>query len=344
MTATEAPRTFTDLYTDLTNRIREQTGIIETENQAKRYINLALQDVHINFDYKVPWAERSATLRTRPIYNDGTLLVTEGSTAVVGTGTLFVTADAFSDNNVRVGGKLKISGREEVYEVAVVTDDTNLVLTERFIGTTDTTADFTYFEDEYALADDFFRLVDGQTFDLNASIRIVSRTRFRRAYVRNSITGTPTIAMIIQRPFGSDANPVRRIRLYRAPDLTYQIPYAYITENLAVTSVGDEIEMMVADTDEPIVPLRYRHALTFFALAEWYRDKKDDVPRYDAAFQRFTDIMLRLSVDQEIAAPRPHLRNDLSRFIARARAPYRRTSGRISSGSAFDELRDRRGW
>lgn len=344
MTATEAPRTFIDLFTDLTNRIREQTGQTETQNQAKRYINLALQDVHINFDYKVPWAERHATLRTRPIFTTGTMNVTQGSTAVVGTGTTWNTNDVFGVANVRTGGKVKVSGREEIYEVATVTDDTNLTFTEPFIGTTDTTAEYTYFEDEFALADDFFRLVDSQTFDLDASIEIVSRTDFRRRYPRNSLTGTPTIAMIIQKTFSSDTSPVRRIRFRRAPDITYLLPYAYITENLAVTAAGDEQEMLIADTDEPIVPLRYRHALTFFALAEWYRDKKDDVQRYDAAFQRFTDIMLRLSVDQEIGSPRPRLRNDIRAFIARARSPYRRTSGRTSSGSAFDELRDRGRW
>jgi hypothetical protein len=341
MSATEAPRDFSDLFIDLTNRIREQTGITAVEEQAKRYINLALQDMHINFVYIVPWAERHATLRTRPPYTTGTMGVTEGLASVTGTGTAWATNDVYGVANVRAGGKVKVNGREETYEVATVTNDTTLTFTESFIGTTDTTAEYTYFEDEYDLASDFFRLVDTQTFDLDQKIEIVSRTKFRRRYVRNQLTGTPTIAMIIQKAFGSDTSAVRRIRLYRAPDLTYLLPYAYITENLAVTAAGVEQEMLINDTDEPIVPLKYRHALTFFALAEWYRDKKDDVSRYQAAFQRFTDIMLRLSVDQEIAMPRPRLRNDIRRFIARAKSPYRRTSGRSSAGSRFDELRDR---
>ena len=64
MSATSQVTTFSDLYTDLQNRVRVTPGISATENQAKRYINTALQDIHLSFDYKLPWCERRGVIRT----------------------------------------------------------------------------------------------------------------------------------------------------------------------------------------------------------------------------------------------------------------------------------------
>ena len=47
MSATSQLTTFSDLYTDLQNRVRVTTGVTATENQAKRYINIALHDLHL---------------------------------------------------------------------------------------------------------------------------------------------------------------------------------------------------------------------------------------------------------------------------------------------------------
>ncbi len=45
MSATTQPKTFSDLYTSLLNKVREQTSVTATSNQAKAYINTALQDM-----------------------------------------------------------------------------------------------------------------------------------------------------------------------------------------------------------------------------------------------------------------------------------------------------------
>src|SRR3990167_10782650 len=116
MSATTQPTDFSDLFTDLQNRVRVNTGVTATENQAKRYINTALQDMHIGFGEKFPWAERDDVLRTQAQYTTGTVTITKGSTALTGASTLWNTANSFSVNNVRVGGKITINGSTEVYE------------------------------------------------------------------------------------------------------------------------------------------------------------------------------------------------------------------------------------
>ena len=91
MSSTSQVTTFADLYTDLQNRVRVTTSVTATENQAKRYINIALQDMHLGFDYTFPWAERSGRLITQPQYTTGTVTATIGSTAITGTSTTWNT-------------------------------------------------------------------------------------------------------------------------------------------------------------------------------------------------------------------------------------------------------------
>ena len=340
MSATSQVTTFSDMYTDLQNRVREQTGITATENQAKRYINIALHDMHIGNGEKFPWADREAILRTRPSYTTGTVSISVGSTALTGASTLWNTADSFSITNARAGGKIKLDG-EEVYEVATVVSDTSITLTHAYIGSADlSAATYTYFEDEYALDSDFLRPIDWRNFSGTPTIPLISRTEFRRRYPRNNVIGTPIVATIIDKEPSGSVTVRRRVRFYRPPNTTQMIPYSFVTDKLAVSSAGVEATSLSADTDEPIVPLGYRHAIVYHALANWFRDKSDDA-RSTEVWQQYVSIMARVLDDQEIGAARPRLAPVVSPYKTRARRPWRGSFQRYSTGTAFDELRDR---
>ena len=58
MSSTTAPSTYADLYTDLLNRVRADSTTTSQLTLAKRYINVALQDVHIQQNW--PWATELA--------------------------------------------------------------------------------------------------------------------------------------------------------------------------------------------------------------------------------------------------------------------------------------------
>ena len=125
--------TFLDLYTDLQNRVRVQTGVTATQQQAQRYINIALHDLHLGFGEKFPWAHREADLVTQPEYNTGTVTISQGSTALAGALTLWNTNNNFSVTNMRAGGRIVIDGGVEIYEISSVTNDTAAVLTAAFV-------------------------------------------------------------------------------------------------------------------------------------------------------------------------------------------------------------------
>jgi len=194
MSATKQVRTFSDLYTDLQNRAREQTGIAATENQAKRYINTALQDMHLGQNEKYPWAERSGVLITMPKYSTGTILATNGSLSITGSSTLWNTVGSMARNNMRPGGKIKIAGSNEVYEIKSVTNDTLATMKSVFVGDSVTAAEYVYFEDEYELPSDYARPVDQHRFDEQRAIDFLGRTEFRRRFPTNSTLGKPSVA------------------------------------------------------------------------------------------------------------------------------------------------------
>src|SRR3990167_9140738 len=310
MSATTTYQTFSDLYTALQVAVRVTTGVTATENIAKRLINVALHDCHVGMDYRFPWCERSAILRTQAQYTTGTLTATKGSTTLEGSGTAWNTNNDFSVKNMRAGGKVRIAGALDPYTISrtltatkgsttlegsgtawntnndfsvknmraggkvriagaldpytisSVTDDDTAVLSAAFVETTVTDGTYTYYEDEYALASDFLRPVDMQRFSDAIPIDLISRTEFRRRYPSNSVPQTrPSVACIIDAPFSSTTTPVRRVRFAPPPSSNVLIPYTYITSNLAVSSAGVAAANLSADTDEPIVPLRYRGAI-----------------------------------------------------------------------------------
>ena len=341
MATTTQVTTFVDLYTDLQNRVRAATSVTATENQAKRYINIALMDMHIGFGEKFWWAERSAVLRTQATYATGSVDLTIGSATIAGNSTLWNTNNDFSVKNVRVGGKFTFSSND-VYEVLTVSSDTSVILTVPYIGATASASSYTYFEDEYALDSDFLKPLDAQKFSPLALIDLVDRRTFRRAYPKNNIPVQPTIATLIAKDPVGDVNVLKRIRFHKPPSSVHQIPYSFVTDKLAVSASGTLATALSADTDEPIVPLQYRHAIVLGALYNWYRDKKDDT-RSQEVKTEYTELVSRMVGDGQIGVdPRPQISPRMGLYRSRARSPWRGgRGGRHVTGTAFDELRGR---
>lgn len=333
------PKDFSDLYFALLNKVREQTTATATLNQAKQYINTGLQDMHIGYGERFPWAERQARITTMAPYTTGTVSITQGSTTLTGASTLWTTTNAFGIANARTTGKLVINGTAPIYEISSVGGAGTITLTSAYVGADVSAGTYSYFEDEYDLHADFLRPMDLQFFDAASEIRIIDRNRFRRSYPQNSVTGRPLIACLLDRAFVGNTTPIRRVVFFRPPDANYTIPYSFVTNKLAISSTGTAQQALLADTDEPIVPYQYRHAIVLHALYSWYRDKKDDA-RSTEAKNEFTDLVLRITGDTEIGERRPVIQPAMTRYRANATSPYRRGGARgvHASGTRFDRM------
>ena len=339
MSTTTQLTTFEDLFVDLQNRVRATTGVTATENQAKRYINIALHDMHLGFEYRMPWAERRTILRTQDDYSTGTVSTTRGSTSLTGTSTAWNTNNDFSVKNMRANGKIVVNGSRTVYTISSIASDTAATLATAFTEASVTDGTYTYFEDEYDLASDFLRPVDMRRFSEPAAIDLIPRTEFRRRYPSNSIPGKPTVACINDFAPSGNTTPIRRVQLASPPNDFLLIPYSYITGNLAVSSAGAAAANLSASSDEPIVPLRYRHAIVLHALYHWYRDKKDD-SRSQEVKAEYTDLMTRIAHDSEVGSPRPQFRPRLGSYRRSASSPYSGSSGRYDLNRKFDRFED----
>src|SRR3990167_3786456 len=107
-----------DLRRDLISRVRDATSVTAIDDLADRYINIGLQDLHINPGNVVPWAIRDGFLTTHDDYTTGTVSITIATsrTAVTGASTTWNTAaTGYSFNNVRARGKIVFSGGLDVY-------------------------------------------------------------------------------------------------------------------------------------------------------------------------------------------------------------------------------------
>lgn len=342
MSSTSQVTTFEDLYTDLLNRVRVTTSVAATLEQAKRYINIALQDIHLGFDYKLPWCEKQAYLRTKAPYSTGTVTATKGSITFTGTGTLWNTNNDFGIKNVVTQGKIIVSGYPDVYRVGTVGSDTSLTMYSNFIDDTATDSEYIYFEDEYALSSFFLRPIDFKTFSSAMGIALIPRSEFRRRFPVVNTSGRPRVACLIDTETSATSYVnSRRVLLYPYPDREYLIPYTYISSTVATDSAGSPLTSMSATTDAPIMPLRYRHAIVFHALAHWYRDKKDDA-RAESAKADYTDIMMRIVNDLDIAThTTAKIRPSMGSYVGGAVAPYRGGGGGkvYDLNDDFDQMR-----
>lgn len=337
MSSTSQVTDFSDLITDLSNRIRGQTGVTATDTIMKRMINIALQDMHLGFDYKVPWAERSDRLITRAQYSTGTVTATQGSTTLTGTSTVWTTTDAFGVANARANGKVKIAGGLTPYVVSTVGGAGSITLSSKFTEDTATDTTYIYYEDEYDLASDFLRPIDAQRFSDEINIDLIGRTEFRRRYPTNSTPGRVATACIIDSAPSGNTTPIRRVRFAPPPSTAMTIPYTYITSMLATSSAGVAQANLSANSDEPIIPLRYRHLLVFHALYHLYRDRKDDA-RSQEAKAEYTDGMLRLAADVEVGGVRPQIQPRMSEYARSAKRPWSGGGRRYDINGRFDRM------
>lgn len=295
--------------------------------------------MHLGQDYKFPWAERSARLLVRAQYTTGTVTIARGSTTLTGTSTVWTTTDDFSIANARANGKIRIAGNLTPYVVSSVGGAGSITLSSMFTESSVTDGTYIYYEDEYDLATDFLRPVDIQRFSDQVPIDLIGRTEFRRRYPTNSVPGRVSVATLVDYAPSGNTTPIRRVRFHPPPSTAMTVPYTYITANLAVSSAGVAATSLSAATDEPIVPLRYRHVIVLHALSSWYRDKKDDT-RSEQAKAEYTDAMLRIMGDVEIGASRPQIRPRVSGYARRAKRPYSSSGQRYDINGRFDRLED----
>lgn len=339
--------TFSDLYNGLLKAIRSDRTNSETIEQAKRYINTALADIHLGFAEKVPWALRDYSFSTSTTFVDN--ITTKGviETTIGPNGIKYVTYTlANTDGNSYIAGnKVAVTstttpsstGLEGYIFADVSATPASVAIFQTGMAVGDSVR---VYQDEIEMPDDFMRLAGNLIKIGSRDIPVIGRVEFRHRFAGDYSVNRPQFASIIDTTDVTTGLDNRKLRLFPIPNAVERAHVTYVTKLLVTASDGTWQEEFSADTDEPIVPRRYRHAIFYHALSNWYRDRKDDV-RSQEAKAEYVEIMNRITNDTEAGQSTMSLRPN--------RRPYRRKSNRpYSSGRGgsrrydfgrFDELR-----
>jgi hypothetical protein len=206
-----------------------------------------LLDRYVSILDRLKWRRQDAevVLVTVAPYTTGTLLVTEGSAALVLTDGTFTAA--------MTGRSLRVDGREEWYEFTRVGATTG-TLDREYEGETETAATYSIYQNIYPLPADC-RVVNGITSAELGPLGKMSRTELNATAAGRPATGTPRLFA----PYMDNASdpPLTQIEVYPIPDAVVSLVVSYTAEASAI-----------AGTDTTILPWLRPAALIAGATAD----------------------------------------------------------------------------
>jgi len=106
-------------------------------------------DIESRYDFS--WLKDYSYINTTPVYNTGSVTVTQDSTTVTGSGTTFTAA--------MVGRMFKVDDDDNYYEISAYVSATEVTLASAYTDTTTAGASYNIYKTDYALATDFKKMV-----------------------------------------------------------------------------------------------------------------------------------------------------------------------------------------
>lgn len=344
MSDTTQFKTFSDLYNGLLKAIRSDRGNSETVEQAKRYINTALSDIHIGFAEKVPWALRDYSFSTKSTFTDEVEAV--GAITIEAPNSVSYTS---YDLNPGLAGTYEVG--DKVAVTSSVTGDS--VGLEGYVRNAPGGAvvniyqtgieindKIRVYQDEIEMPTDFMRLAGNIIKIGSRDIPLMGRVEFRHRFAGDYSVNRPKFATVVDSTDVVSGLDNRKLKLFPIPNAIERAHITYVTKLLVTAADGTWQQEFSADTDEPIVPVRYRHAIFYHALSNWYRDRKDDV-RSQEAKAEYVEIMNRITSDTESGQSTMSLSANRRPYRRKANRPYStgRGGSRRYDFGRFDELR-----
>ena len=299
---------FLDIYSDAMSRAKIPVTNTTKKNDMKTLINERYSDVSNAMLWK--WLVTQGHLDLAAYYNTGTAAVTVGSATVTITTGVVTSAMA--------GRRFMTVAHGEVYKIASVDTTANiLTLGTEWHGATETAGAYYIDQEIHSLASDFDRMVDVQHAFWPYDVEMVDIHRFREIQSSNiKRHDKPSHSCLI----GLDSDGVMQIAFYPASDdEAIRLPYDYIKM----------ITPLENDTDEPLIPDKFRHILVEGALADYYRDylRQESIANTHEA--RYTSLLDRMAKDWQMKEGILRLLPDIPRFRRRGyvRRPWYEETG-----------------
>ena len=249
-----------EILDDALSRANEPTdGTSDYEAQALIYLNRAYRALYMGgteFDPEVNedwwWMRTEASLIMNPNITTGTVKVTRDGSAITFSATPSVTIQDYH---------FKVNGHNDVFKISSFTTGTNAATIDTiYTGTSASTASYNLMDFEYTLATGIIKVLSPMRIygREDNDVKMISVGEIEAKYPMDTVTaGTPeSFAMVTE--------TTARFNRF-ASDLT-RVDYDCFVQPADLTDSGSE---------EPVVPLQYRHILAdmtaFFILLD-----KDD--------------------------------------------------------------------
>lgn len=287
---------FEDIYTECMNRAKEKVTNTDILAQMKRLINERYEDVS---NAKLWWwLQEKSHIDMVAYYNTGTVAVTQDSTTVTGTSTVWTSA--------MVGRRFFTVAHEEIYRISAVASTTSLTLETEWAGDDETEGAYYIDQDLYSLASDLDRMVHPHHAFWPYNVRAVGLEEMRRIKAYNlKKHDKPRLYTLM----GFDSSGYRQILFDTGGDEDPIVLYYDYLKKITTLS---------ATTDKPLIPQKFRHILVEGALADYYRDylRQQDIANTHEG--RYTSLLKRMARDWEVEEDVANLRPD-NRFFRRKR-------------------------
>lgn len=132
-------------FLDIQNQVVAITNVQQQTDLVKKSINIALSRIAEYFEWPF-YMDNSGVISTVAPYTTGTVSVVNGSSAIIGVGTLWTSA--------MVGRKIRIASGQPYYRIKSINSTTALTLTTLFQSDTIVGGTYNIYKDEYRLASD----------------------------------------------------------------------------------------------------------------------------------------------------------------------------------------------
>jgi hypothetical protein len=265
-----------DTYANITTEVLAKIGI--TDDDVKTVVKQALNDVlqEVCQAHNFSWLYGDSSFITIKPYDTGTVAVTEGSTTVTGSGTVFTSA--------MVGRKFVCENA--TYRISAFMSPTEITLATNYAGDGGSSLEYKIYQDEYSLAPDVEDIISMRQENNPQRIEKAGIETMDSYYPKRTSFGYPHIYSIT----GYDASDYMKVSLYPIPNQARNIYYRY----------KKRVTEMSSDSDTCVIPLRYRYVLAkgaLYAVAK-YLDMPDIGRDYEREYR--SGIAQLISADRKL--------------------------------------------
>lgn len=203
----------------------------DSGSDSEAYLNQDLNAAARRVFSARPWVERfkECEVFTVAPYTTGTVALTQASTTVTGTGTTW--ASTYS------GRKLALALGRPWYRFTRTGNTAGTIPTGGYAETTNATASYTLFQDEYDLDETFQTIVAAQVLapDRRGFMRPTTESDLDQRWYTSAESGSPAMYA----PTIATTAGIKRIRLWPIPDAIYRVRVRGMVTFRDMTQDGD---------------------------------------------------------------------------------------------------------